>query len=52
MRIDMKDLHTRLKRSEIIKHQSMKELERLECENHLLQDDNLTLKSENREQRD
>lgn len=45
MKIDFKDLHLRLKKSEQIKESSMKELERLECENHLLMDENKDLKN-------
>ena len=37
-------MHSRLKRSEQIKEASLKELERLECENHLLLDENKELK--------
>eukprot|EP00347_Sterkiella_histriomuscorum_P023449 403334598 len=45
LKIDMKDLHSRLKRSEAIKVKSLQELERLECENQLISDDNKELQS-------
>ena len=45
LKIDLKDMHTRLKRSEAIKDKSLKELERLECENHLQADENKEIKA-------
>ena len=43
--IDLKDMHSRLKKSEQIKDVSLKELERLECQNHLIFEENKDLKS-------
>lgn len=40
LKLDLKDMHSRLMRSEKIKEQSLKELERLECENQVISLDN------------
>ena len=40
LKIDLKDMHSRLKRSEQIKDSSLQELERLECENELITEEN------------
>ena len=45
LKIDLKDMHERLKRSEDIKNKSLKELERLENENKITSDENQELKN-------
>lgn len=50
LKIDLKDMHTRLKRSEDIKIQSIYELERLEVENRLKDEENKELRMRTREQ--
>lgn len=48
----MKDMHQRLKKSEGIKDKSIKELERLECENSLIKFENSKLRQDLREHKD
>jgi len=48
----MKDMHQRLKKSEGIKDKSIKELERLECENSLIKSENSKLRQDLREHKD